>query len=76
MKEKGSSLLCHKRNDAGRSAPRSVWTTPALVDPRRTRCTRWFCSTRSAKIREDAVVRNEATYLALGVLPDGPERLP
>jgi len=28
------------------------------------------------KIREGAVVRNKAIYLALGVLPDGPERLP
>jgi putative transposase len=30
-----------------------------------------FFDTLRGKIREDAVVRNKAIYLALGVLPDG-----
>lgn len=30
-----------------------------------------FCDALRVKIREDAVVRNKAIYLALGVLPDG-----
>ena len=30
-----------------------------------------FFDARRVKIREDAVVRNKAIYLALGVLPDG-----
>ena len=30
-----------------------------------------FCDALRVKIREDAVVRNKAVYLALGVLPDG-----
>jgi transposase-like protein len=35
-------------------------------------CIRWcFFDALRVKIREDAVVRSKAVYLALGVLPDG-----
>jgi len=34
-----------------------------------------FFDARRVKIREDAVVRNKAIYLALGVLPDGSKEI-